>query len=71
MESLCNLIMIRLWKFEEDCLKTEGGDRFLMKLSFFAFLVCAFHKEPIELSDFDLLYLKNYFEFLKAVKNNW
>jgi len=42
-----------------------------MKLSFFAFLVCAFHKEPIELYDFDLLYLKKYLEFLKAVKNNW
>ena len=39
-----------------------------MKLSFFAFLVCAFNKEPIELSDFDLLYLKNYFELSKAVK---
>ena len=37
-----------------------------MKLSIFAILVCTFHKEPIELSDFDLLYLKNYFEFLKA-----
>ena len=39
-----------------------------MKLSFSAILVCAFHKEPIELSDFDPLYLKNYFEFIKAVK---
>ena len=25
MESFCNLIKIRLWKFEEDCLKTVGG----------------------------------------------
>ena len=39
-----------------------------MKLSFFAFLVCAFHKEPIELSDFDPLHLNIYLEFYKAVK---
>ena len=39
-----------------------------MKRSIFAFLICAFHKQPIELSKFDLLYLKNYFEFSKAVK---
>ena len=52
MESFCNLIKIRLWKFEEDCLKTVGGDLFLLKLSFFAFLVCAFHKEQIEIDDF-------------------
>ena len=63
MESFCNLKKIRLWQFEEDCLKTVGGDRFLMKLSFLAFLVCAFHKERIELSDFDPLYLKIYLEF--------
>ena len=41
------LIKIRLRKFEEDCLKTAGGDRFLMKYSIFAFLVCAFHNKPI------------------------
>ena len=68
MKSLCNLITIRVWKFEEDCFKTLERDRLLMKLSFFAFLVCAFNKEPIELSGFDLLYIKNYFEFLRAVK---
>ena len=26
----------------------------------FAFLVCTFHKEPVEFSGFDLLYLKDY-----------
>jgi len=57
MESFCNLIKIRLRKFEENCLKSVEENRFLMKLYFFAFLVCAFHEEPIELSDFDLLYL--------------
>ena len=49
MESLCNLIKNWLWKFEEHYLKTARGDRFLMKLSFLAFLVCAFHKEPIKI----------------------
>ena len=44
----CNLIKIRLLKFEDDFLKT-AGNRLLMKLSFFTFLVCGFHKEPIEL----------------------
>ena len=39
-----------------------------MKIFFFAFLVCPFHKEPIEQSDFDPLYLKNYFELSIAVK---
>ena len=68
MESFYNLIKIRWWKFKEHCLKTVGGDTFLMKLSFFAFKVCAFHKEPIELSGFDPLYLENYFEFCEAVK---
>ena len=42
-------------KFENDCLKAVGGDRFLMKLSTFAFLVFAFHKKPNELSGFDHL----------------
>ena len=45
----------------------RGGDRFLVKWSYFAFLVCAFHKEPIVASDFDRLHLKNYFEFVQAV----
>ena len=40
-----------------------------MKKSFFVFLVCALHKEHIELSDFDPLYLKFYLEFSKAVKS--
>ena len=70
MESFRNLIKIRLWKFYEHCLKTVWGDRFLMKLSFFAFLVSAFHKEPIEIADFDTSYVENCFEFLKVVKNN-
>ena len=56
----CTLIKIRLWTFEEDCLNTLGEDSsYLMKFSFFAFLDCAFHKKPSELSGFDLLYLKN------------
>jgi len=38
-------------------LKIVGGDRFLKKLPFFAFLVCAL-QEPIELSAIDLLYLR-------------
>ena len=41
------------------------------EIELFAFLVCTFHKEPIENADFDPLCLENYFEFLKAVKNNW
>ena len=32
----------------------------------FAFLVCTFHKERIELSNFDTLYLKAYLEFKKS-----
>ena len=32
-------------------------------------LVCTSHKEPILVSDFDLLYLKSYFEFFKSVKS--
>ena len=34
-----------------------------MNWSFFGFVVCTFRKEPMELSDFDPFYLKNYFEF--------
>ena len=63
-----NLIIDFLWKLEEDCLKNEGRDRFSMKWSFFAFLVCAFHKEPIVASDLNRLYFKNYFEFFKWFK---
>ena len=36
-----------------------------MKLSFLAFLVSAFHKEPIELSDFDMLYVKIHLDLKK------
>ena len=43
-------------------------DGFLVKWSIFRVLVCASHKEPIVASDFDLLYVKNYFEVLKIVK---
>ena len=63
MELFFNLIKIRLLKFEDDCLKTVGGDIFLIKKSIFPFLFCAFYKKPIELSVLDPLYLKNYFEF--------
>ena len=41
------------------------GDRYLVKQSFFAILVCTSHKEPVVASDFDLLYLKNYFKISK------
>ena len=34
----------------------------------FAILVCAYHKEPIELFNFHPLFLKIYLEFSKAVK---
>ena len=44
MESFCNLIKIRLWKFEEDCLKTVE-DIFLMQLSF---LVCTLRKDSLK-----------------------
>ena len=54
---------------KEDWLKNEGGDRFLVKWSFFAFLVCAFHKEPIDVTNFDRSYLEKFFEFFQAVKN--
>ena len=41
------LIKIRLSKFENNCLKTGG--HFNKLVYFFAFLVCVFLKEPIEL----------------------
>ena len=50
-------------RFEVLISKNLGGDRFLVKYSFFAGLVCAYYKEPIIASDFNWLYLKNYFEF--------
>ena len=40
-------------------MKNIGGDKFL---------VCTFHKEPIEISGFNPLYFKIYLEILKAVK---
>ena len=63
-------IKIILRKFKNDCLKTVGGDKFLMKQSIFEFLGCPFHNEPIKLSGFDPLYLENYFEFSYAVKKH-
>ena len=47
------------WKFEQDCSKNEGGDRFLVVSKIFAVLVCTSNKELVVGSDFDLLYLKN------------
>ena len=41
------------------------------EIELFAVLVCVFRKESTEIAEFDPLYLENYFEFLKAVKNNW
>ena len=62
--SLYNLIKTRLRKSENGCLKTVKY-RLLMKQYVFMFLVCDFHKELIELSGFETLYLKNYFNFFK------
>ena len=56
-------IKIRLWTFENNFLTTLGGVRFLMQLFFFSLLVCAFHKETIVRSCFDLFYHQNYFEY--------
>ena len=56
-----------LYKFEEDCLKIEGRDKFKVKWLFFAFLVCAFHKDPIVAFDFNCLYLKKLFDFFQVV----
>ena len=66
--SKTTLNFFKLWKFEEDCLKTVG-DRFIMKWPLFTFLVCLFRKESIERSSFNPLYLKNYFEFCSAGKS--
>ena len=38
------------------------------EIELFTVLVCTFHNEPIEFSDFDPLYLENYFEFLNVTK---
>ena len=38
------------------------------EIELFAVLVCTFHKEPIETSEFDPLYLKNYFELFRSLK---
>ena len=46
-------------------LRAYGGENTL----FYAVLVCASHKDPIVASNFDRLYLKNYFEFFKSVKS--
>ena len=46
-------------KFEKDCLKNEGGDSFLVKLSFFAVLVFPSYKVPVIWPNFDRPYLKN------------
>ena len=46
------LVKSKLLKIEEDCLKTVGGDIFLMKYYFAAFLVCSFYNDHIRLSDF-------------------
>ena len=45
-------------------LRNVGGDIYFSEMEIFAFLVYAFHKEPIEVSGFDPLYLENYFEFI-------
>ena len=39
------------------------------EIELFAVLVCSFYKEHIEFTDFDLLYLENYLDFLKVIKN--
>ena len=68
MESFCNLITIRLEKFEEDSLKTVGGGRFPIKLSIFASLTCPFNKEPIELYNL-ITYISKFTEgFNKRLK---
>ena len=41
-----------------------------MKLTFFTFLVCALHKERKQLSDFDPISLKNYFELSNVFKKS-
>ena len=39
------------------------------KIELFTVLVWAFHKEQIEIADFDPLYVENCFKVLQAVKN--
>merc|ERR1712096_65355 len=59
------------WRFGVNCLRDVGGDRFLVKWSEVAVLVCASHWEPIVLSGFDLLCLEDCFEFFWAVRSVW
>ena len=42
--------------------------RIFIKVVFFIFLVFFLHKDPIELSNFDILYLENYFQFCYDVE---
>ena len=63
LQVFCIISKIIFVKFQNDCSKNEGGDRFLEKWSKIAVLVYPSHKEPIERSNFDRLYLKSYFEF--------
>ena len=42
----------------------------LSKIASFTFLVCASHKKPVELYNFNRLYLKKYFEFKQRVKSS-
>ena len=48
-----------------NCIKTVGGDRFIMKQSIFGFLN-AFHKGSIELFGIDPLCLENYYKFVNV-----
>lgn len=38
----------------------------MMKVFFVVVLACSFHKVPIELFKFDLLYLKTFYNYLKT-----
>ena len=57
-----NLVTNKL-KSEEGCLKTVGDKSFNDVIFILPYLVSTFHKEPIELSSFDPLYLENSFEY--------
>ena len=56
-----SLLKIILKDLKNNCSKIKRRDLFLVKLFIFAFLVCTSHKEPIQLTKFDCLYLKKYF----------
>ena len=60
-----NRLSVKIWRR----LLNKGEDRFLMKY----FCVFGLHLPlvPIEVTDFDGLYLKNYFEFFEVVKSVW